>query len=48
MVTLDLSLSLSSSWGSTGQAGGGGLVRNAEGNWVNGFHKAIGQVMPGK
>ena len=48
MMSLDLSLSLSSSWEITGQAGAGGLIRNAEGNWKNGFHRAIGQVMQGK
>ena len=48
MMSLDLSLSLSSSRGSTGQAGEGGLIQNAEGNWKNGFHRAIGQVMQGK
>ena len=47
MMSLDLSLSLSSTQGNLSQAGEGGL-RNAEGNRVKGSYGAIGQVMQGK
>ena len=47
-ISLDLCLSLSSSQWSTCQAGEGGLIRNADCNWVKGSYRAIGQVMQGK
>nr|POF20546.1 hypothetical protein CFP56_51943 [Quercus suber] len=30
--------------GNSGHAGGGGIIRNAEGKWINGYARAIGNT----